>query len=172
MGRVFERVVRLWSLLPPWRSSKTAWTWSWSPVVWGAGPDDVQRVLPTSTILCICKKSQDSCLPYDRVKTKDFTLKAEVVVLTVAAVVLVGGWETFQRVSAKDIFLMVLWCLWVIISSLKSFFVRVVVQQSNWSWSTQSWQTGVLKPELWKLGQNMQFHVKFWKQKGHFSVLG
>lgn len=107
------------------------------------------------------------------VKTKDFTLKTEVVELTVAAVLLVGGWETFQRVSAKDTFLMVLWCLWIIISSLKSFFVRVVVLQSKWSWSTQrSWQMGVLKLELWKLGQNMQFHVKFWKQKDHFSVLG
>lgn len=142
---------------------------------WSRGLDQMMSrgSLPTSTLLCICQKSQDPCLPYDRVKTKDFTLKTEVVVLTVAAVLLVGGWETFQRVSAKDTFLMVLWCLWIIISSLKSFFVRVVVLQSKWSWSTQrSWQMGVLKLELWKMGQNMQFHIKFWKQKDHFSVLG
>lgn len=45
---------RLWGL-PPWRYSK-AWTWSWAtcsrwPCLRGKGPDDLQRPLPTLSIL-------------------------------------------------------------------------------------------------------------------------
>lgn len=47
--------VRLWSL-HPWRYSKT-WTWSQAAscrqtcLIWGVGPDGLQRSLPTSIIL-------------------------------------------------------------------------------------------------------------------------
>ena len=46
----------LWSL-HPWRYSKAVWTWSWvtgcrwSCLSSGVGPDDLQKSLPTSSIL-------------------------------------------------------------------------------------------------------------------------
>lgn len=58
----------LWSL-PPWRSSKATWTWSWATcsrcpfLSRKVGPDDFQKSLPTSTFLQFCNTEDcTSCM--------------------------------------------------------------------------------------------------------------
>jgi len=61
---------KLW-IPPPWKYRKASWMWScttsskWPCMNRGAGPDDLQRCLPTSTTLCFCESIKSTLFPVD-----------------------------------------------------------------------------------------------------------